>query len=138
MVPLPGIGPLLLARRTQWLARSMLLDSVYDPNALTEEDVDSPAPQALAARSQFWSQLSSFVAIRKRSDDRFPSANGDLRISLDVGLRIWKAGWAQALAGSNPASSAAGADVRTLGGDRDRLAGENRRRSEAFNEQPNT
>ena len=31
-----------------------------------------------------------------------------------------------------------GADVRTLGGDRGRLAGENRRRSEAFREQPKT
>ena len=31
-----------------------------------------------------------------------------------------------------------GADVRTLGGDRGRLAGENRRRSEAFSEQPKT
>jgi hypothetical protein len=59
-----------------------------------------------AARSQFWSQLSSFVAIRKRPDDRFPSANGDLRISLELDLRIWKAGWVHALAGSNPASSA--------------------------------
>jgi hypothetical protein len=63
-------------------------------------------PAATAARSQFWSQLSSFVAIRKRPDDRFPSANGDLRISLDLDLRIWKAGWVHALAGSNPASSA--------------------------------
>jgi hypothetical protein len=32
--------------------------------------------------------------------------NGDMQISLDLGLRIWKAGWVQALAGSNPASSA--------------------------------
>jgi hypothetical protein len=63
-------------------------------------------PAATAARSQSWSQLSSFVAIRKRPDDRFPSANGDLRISLDLDLRIWKAGWVHALAGSNPASSA--------------------------------
>ena len=62
--------------------------------------------RARAARSQFWSQLSPFVAIRKRPDDRFPSADGDMRISLDLDLRIWKAGWVQALAGSNPASSA--------------------------------
>ena len=36
------------------------------------------------------------------------------------------------------AVAAAYADVRTLGVDRDRFAGENRRRSEAFDEQPNT
>jgi hypothetical protein len=34
------------------------------------------------------------------------SQNGDVRISLNLGLRIWKAGWVHALAGSNPASSA--------------------------------
>jgi hypothetical protein len=45
---------------------------------------------ATAARSQFWSQLSSFVTIRRRPNDRFPSADGDLRICLDRGLRIWK------------------------------------------------
>ena len=66
----------------------------------------APVPAATAARSQFWSQLSSFVAIRKRPDDRFPSVNRGLRISMDLDLRIWKAGWVQALAGSNPASSA--------------------------------
>ena len=44
-------------------------------------------PAATVARSH----LSSFVAIRKRPDDRFPSANGDLQISLDLDLRIWKA-----------------------------------------------
>jgi hypothetical protein len=34
---------------------------------------------------------------------------------VDLGLRIWKAGWVQALAGSNPASSAGwklGSDLR--------------------------
>ena len=59
-----------------------------------------------AARSQFWSQLSPFVGVRDRSTGRFASVNGDVRIGLDLGLRIWKAGWVQALAGSNPASSA--------------------------------
>jgi hypothetical protein len=61
---------------------------------------------ARAARSQFWSQLSPFVGVRERSTGRFASVNGGVRISLDLGLRIWKAGWVQALAGSNPASSA--------------------------------
>ena len=56
--------------------------------------------------SQFWSQLFSFVAVRERSKDRFASVDKDWRISLDCGLRIWKAGWVHALAGSNPASSA--------------------------------
>jgi pimeloyl-ACP methyl ester carboxylesterase len=58
VVPLPGIGPLLLARRTQWLARSMLLDSVYDPNALTEEDVEVfLAPLREPARARALSAL---------------------------------------------------------------------------------
>ena len=56
--------------------------------------------------SQFWFQLFSFMVIRERSRDHFASVKDDLRISLDFGLRIWKAGWVQALAGSNPASSA--------------------------------
>jgi hypothetical protein len=38
------------------------------------------------------------VTIRRRPNDRFPSPNGDLRICLDLHLRIWKAGWVQALA----------------------------------------
>jgi len=41
---------------------------------------------------QFWSQLSSFVAIRERSKDHIAGVNEDLRISMDLGLRIWKAG----------------------------------------------
>jgi hypothetical protein len=56
--------------------------------------------------SQFWFQLFSFMVIRERSRDHFASVKDDLRNSLDFGLRIWKAGWVQALAGSNPASSA--------------------------------
>jgi len=61
------------------------------------------ARMAVVARSQ----LSPFVGVRERPIDRFASVNVDLRTPLDLGLRIWKAGWVQALAGSNPASSAA-------------------------------
>jgi hypothetical protein len=57
-------------------------------------------------RSQFWSQLSPFIGVCDRSAGRFASVNGDVLVGLDVGLRIWKACWVQALAGSNPASSA--------------------------------
>jgi hypothetical protein len=55
---------------------------------------------------RFSDQLSPFVGVRDRSTGRFASVNGGVRIGLDLGLRIWKAGWVQALAGSNPASSA--------------------------------
>jgi hypothetical protein len=48
--------------------------------------------------SQFWFQLFSFMVIRERSRDHFASVKDDLRNSLDFGLRIWKAGWVQALA----------------------------------------
>ena len=52
----------------------------------------APVTAATAALSQSWSQSSSFVTIRRRPNDRFPSPNGDLRICLDLHLRIWKAG----------------------------------------------
>jgi hypothetical protein len=68
-------------------------------------------------RSQFWSQLSPFVGVWERPTDRFASVNEDLRIGLDLGLRIWKAGWVQALAGSNPASSASRKHYLTCGND---------------------
>jgi hypothetical protein len=58
-------------------------------------------------RSQFWSQLSSFVAIRECLSDRFAGVDEQVQTSVELGLRIWKAGWVQALAGPNPASSAA-------------------------------
>jgi hypothetical protein len=45
--------------------------------------------------------LFSFAAIRESSKDRFVSVNGDLRINLDFGLRIWKAS-ANELARSTP------------------------------------
>jgi hypothetical protein len=48
-------------------------------------------------------------------------------------VRVRSTGWLERCARLAPC-----ADVRTLGGDRGRLAGENRRRSEASNEQPNT
>lgn len=58
VVPLPGIGPLLLARRGQWLARSMLVDAVNDPNALTEEDSEVfLAPLREPARARALSAL---------------------------------------------------------------------------------
>jgi hypothetical protein len=44
-------------------------------------------------RSQFWSQLFPFVGGWERPTDRFASVNEDVRIGLDLGLRIWKAGW---------------------------------------------
>jgi hypothetical protein len=56
--------------------------------------------------SQFWSQLSSFLPVCDRSPHRFGSVDEARRTLPNVGLRIWKAGWVQALAGSNPASSA--------------------------------
>jgi hypothetical protein len=65
--------------------------------------------------SQFGSQLCPFIGVRERPTDRFASVNVDTRTPLDLGLRIWKAGWVQALAGSNPASSASwkiGSDLR--------------------------
>jgi Protein of unknown function (DUF998) len=46
------------------------------------------------------------ISVRERPTDRFASVNDDMRTPLDLGLRIWKAGWVHALAGSNPASSA--------------------------------
>jgi hypothetical protein len=46
------------------------------------------------------------VAIRECLSDRFAGADGEVQTSVDLSLRIWKAGWVQALAGSNPASSA--------------------------------
>jgi hypothetical protein len=54
----------------------------------------------------FWSQSSPFAGVRQHPTGRFVSVNGDVGISPYLGLRIWKAGWVQALAGSNPASSA--------------------------------
>jgi len=54
-------------------------------------------PHTLRLRSQFWSQLAPFGGVRERSTGRFASVNGDMRISLDLGLRIWKAGWVQVL-----------------------------------------
>ena len=70
---------------------------------------------AWRVRSQFGSQLCPFIGVRERPTDRFASVNDDMRTPLDLGLRIWKAGWVQALAGSNPASSASwktGSDLR--------------------------
>ena len=43
--------------------------------------------------------------------------NGDVGISPYLGLRIWKAGWVHALAGSNPASSASRKHDLTCGND---------------------
>jgi hypothetical protein len=57
-------------------------------------------------RSQFWSQLSPSIGVRERPASGFASVDEDLWTHLDLGLRIWKAGWVHALAGSNPASSA--------------------------------
>src|SRR5215213_5407563 len=80
VVPLPGIGPLLLARRTQWLARSMLLDSVYDPNALTEEDVEVfLAPLREPARARALSPADKL--------DRPDGERRILAVSATVGVR---------------------------------------------------
>ena len=46
------------------------------------------------------------MAIRERLSDRFARVDGEVQTNVDLGLRIWKAGWVHALAGSNPASSA--------------------------------
>jgi len=47
-----------------------------------------------------------FAGVRQHPTRPFVSVNGDVGISPYLGLRIWKAGWVQALPGSNPASSA--------------------------------
>ena len=95
------------------LGRSGKAPSGY-PLAVRKCEPSSYA-RATAARSQFWSQLSPFVGVRERSTGRFASVNGDVRIGLDLGLRIWKAGWVHALAGSNPASSVNLKQVLTCG-----------------------
>jgi hypothetical protein len=50
------------------------------------------------------------VACTKSHAKCLARVNRRLRSLLNLGLRIWKAGWVHALAGSNPASSASNAD----------------------------
>ena len=71
--------------------------------------------RAMTARSQFWSQLPPFVGVPECSTARLAGVNRRRRTLLNLGLRIWKAGWVQALAGSSPASSSGWKHALTWG-----------------------